>query len=347
MDSVSQFVLGAACGVAVMGRRTAPWKAALWGGIAGTLPDLDVLIDHGDPVADMTLHRAGSHAVLLLALASLPLGALFAWLLGERAQWRRWVLATVAALITHPMLDAMTVYGTQLLRPFSSHPFGVGSIFIIDPLYTLPLVVGVVGALIAKAPRDLRWNAMGLLLSTAYLAWSVAAQAHVRQLAQSALASDAAGAPTALLVTPTPFNTLLWRVVAMRDDGYDEGYVSLFDPPAAGQPPMRFVRHATDSARLAPALQDNAAHRRMAAFTHGYYALHERPAVGAAPGVVLTDLRMGQTPNFIFSFVIAEPGEGGAWRAVTPRQVGRYADPGAALPWLRRRLLGEDLPPPS
>lgn len=63
MDSLSQLALGAAVGIAVMGRRTALWKAALWGGVCGTLPDLDAFIDHGDAIADMTLHRANSHAL--------------------------------------------------------------------------------------------------------------------------------------------------------------------------------------------------------------------------------------------------------------------------------------------
>ena len=45
MDSLSQFALGAGVGVAVMGRRTRVWKAALWGGLWGTVPDLDALID--------------------------------------------------------------------------------------------------------------------------------------------------------------------------------------------------------------------------------------------------------------------------------------------------------------
>ena len=49
MDSLTQIALGSAVGVAVMGRRTAVWKAALWGAIGGTLPDLDTFIDHGDP----------------------------------------------------------------------------------------------------------------------------------------------------------------------------------------------------------------------------------------------------------------------------------------------------------
>jgi inner membrane protein len=70
MDSLSQLVLGAAVGVAVMGRRTAVWKAALWGGVCGTLPDLDVLIEYGDPISNMVLHRAETHALFWLSLAA-------------------------------------------------------------------------------------------------------------------------------------------------------------------------------------------------------------------------------------------------------------------------------------
>jgi inner membrane protein len=63
MDSLSQFTLGAAVGVAVMRRRAPVWKSALWGGFCGTLPDLDALIDHGDPIRNMTFHRAESHSL--------------------------------------------------------------------------------------------------------------------------------------------------------------------------------------------------------------------------------------------------------------------------------------------
>ena len=73
MDSVTQVLLGASIGVAVMGRRTALWKSALWGGVAGLLPDLDVLLDHGDPILNMIRHRAESHALLLLTLFAFPM----------------------------------------------------------------------------------------------------------------------------------------------------------------------------------------------------------------------------------------------------------------------------------
>src|SRR3990167_1041611 len=142
MDSLTQIALGSAVGVAVMGRRTAVWKAALWGAVAGTLPDLDVLIDHGDPIRNMVLHRAETHAPFWLTLFSLPFALLVARASGEWAQWKRWWLAMWLALVTHPLLDAMTVYGTQLARPWSDRPYGVGSVFIIDPLYTLPLLAG-------------------------------------------------------------------------------------------------------------------------------------------------------------------------------------------------------------
>jgi inner membrane protein len=334
MDSVSQLALGAAIGVAVMGRRTAVWKAALWGGIAGTLPDLDAFIDHGDAVRNMTLHRAWTHALFWQTLAAPVLAWIASRMHGERAHFRRWWLALWLALVTHPLLDTMTVYGTQILRPFTDHPFGLGSIFIIDPLYTVPLLVGLVAALARRAHAGLAWNRWGLILSTGYLAWSVMAQAYVRELAEDTLA--ARGAPAArLLVTPTAFNTVLWRVVAMREDGYEEGYYSLLD----GGRPIRFERFPTDRA-LEHSLRDVWAVRRMAWFTHGIYRMHEQD--GQA---FITDLRMGQEPWYSFNFLVARR-EGGAWAEVSPRNLGARVDLEAGLAWLGRRIRGEDVPPP-
>jgi inner membrane protein len=335
MDSLTQVALGAAVSVAVMRRRTAPWKAALWGGVAGTLPDLDVLIDHGDPILNMVLHRAETHALFWLALFSLPLGWLAAWLSGERTLWRRWWLAMALALLTHPLLDAMTVYGTQLALPFSNHPYGLGSVFIIDPLVTLPLLVGVGWALAGRGRAGaLRANAIGLGLACAYLAWSAVAQQQVRQVALASLAGQGI-VPERVLVTPTPFNTLLWRVVAMDGANYHESFHSLLDPPG----PMRFDRFASGRA-LADELPAHDGVRRLRDFSHGFVRLHE-----VGPRIVITDLRMGQEPHYVFSFAVAE-------RASAPHPlpqavpVGGRADIGRALAWLWPRMWGQVLPPP-
>jgi inner membrane protein len=335
MDSLSQIALGAAVGVATMGRRTAVWKAALWGAVAGTLPDLDVLIDHGDPVANMVLHRAETHAPFWLTLFSLPLAATVARLHGEWALWRRWWLALWLALITHPLLDAMTVYGTQLGLPFTNHPFGVGSVFIIDPLYTLPLLVGAGWALATRGHgRGLAANAAGLVLSTAYLGWGVAAQAHVERVARASLAAQGIAAER-VLVTPTPFNTVLWRVVAMDGAHYHEGFHSLLDRTSK----VGFDRFDSGHA-LAAGLRGVPAVQRIADFSKGFYKLHDDGA-----RVVVADLRMGQEPYYTFAFAVAERRSPPVALAV-PQAVGMRPDVGRALGWLWRRMGGEMLPPP-
>ena len=330
MDSVSQLVLGAACGVAVMGRRTAVWKAALWGGIAGTLPDLDAFINFGDAVRDMTFHRAESHGLFYLTL----LAPLLAWMAskihGEAALFKRWCVALWLALFTHPLLDTFTIYGTQLLQPFTEHPFGIGSMFIIDPLYTLPLIFGLIAALSMKQFAGLRWNAVALGLSCAYLAWSVAAQAHVERMVRAQV-----GEYARFFVTPTPLNTVAWRIVVMRDNAYSEGFYSFFDKDTK----IRF-EDFPNQPKLINELTGNWAAQRMAWFTHGFYSL--RDVKGQA---VLTDLRMGQEPFYVFQFALAERDASG-WKAITPQAVGNRGDIAKALPWLWARIKGQDVAPP-
>ena len=341
MDSLSQIALGAAVSVAVMSRRTAVWKAALWGAVAGTLPDLDVLIDHGDAIRNMVLHRGESHALFWLTLFSLPFGALVARLSGEWPQWRRWWLAMWLALVTHPLLDAMTVYGTQLALPFSNHPYGAGSVFIIDLLYTLPLLIGVGWAMAGRDKRSeqqtnrgLRANAVGLAISTAYLAWGVAAQQQVIQIASASLARQGIQAES-LLVTPTAFNTVLWRVVAVSGDSYHEGFYSLFDKT----PQIAFDAYPRGNA-LAAELRGVEGVQRLRDFTKGFFALRED-----AGRVLISDLRMGQEPDYTFTFAVAEKRSAAVPLAV-PEQLGRRGDIKCSLSWLGQRIVGTALPPP-
>lgn len=335
MDSLSQIALGAAVGVAVMGRRTAVWKAAAWGALAGTLPDLDVLVDHGDPILNMVLHRAETHAPFWLTLFSLPFAMFVARSSGEWRQWRRWWLAMWLALVTHPLLDGMTVYGTQLALPFSSHPYAVGSVFIIDPLYTLPLLAGTGWALAAQgAGRAFAANAVGLLLSTAYLGWGALAQQQVERVARDSLTAQGVAAER-VLVTPTAFNSVLWRVVAVQGDAYFEGFRSLLDDG----PHMHFDRFPRGT-NLAGELRGHEGLARVAAFSKGFYKLQEEGG-----RVLLSDLRMGQEPAYFFTFVIARRSSP-AVPMPAVEQVGARPDLQRGLRWLWRRALGEPLPPP-
>lgn len=331
MDSITQAALGAAVGVAVMGRRTAIWKSAAWGALAGTIPDLDVLIDHGDPVRNMVMHRAESHSLFWLSVLSVPLAALVARVSREWSIRRRWWLAIWLALITHPLLDAMTVYGTRLGLPFTDHPFAVGSMFIIDPLYTLPLIAGVLVALARGSPRAC---AAGLAVSTAYLAWSVTIQNYVERVARDSLAAQGIAAER-VLVTPSAFNTIAWRVVAVGAEHYFEGFYSLLDRAARVQFD-RFDRGMT----MAEGLRGLDGFERIAAFSRGFYALRHD-----GRRLVIADLRMGQEPTYTFAFAIAE--HASPLRPLAPPEsAGRRPSIERLLPWLWRRIGGDPTPLP-
>jgi len=328
MDSLTQIALGSAVSVAVMGRRTAIWKAALWGAFAGTLPDLDVVIDHGNPVLNMVRHRAESHSLFYLTLFAPLVAWLAARMHGEMSLFKRWWLAIWLVLVTHPLLDNMTVYGTQLLMPFTDHPFAVSSVFIIDPAYTLPLIIGVIAALRLKNDRGLRWNAVALALSTAYLGWSMVAQYQVTQIARASMPASNIAADK-LLVTPSPFNTVLWRLVATTPEQYFEGYYSLLDP----EPAVRWTAHPRGAELISQHGEVDAV-ARIATFSQGFFKMQ----TSANPGhVLLTDLRMGQEPSYTFSFDLGQPGEVGT---APIQQRSMRADIGKALPWLWQRLLG-------
>jgi inner membrane protein len=295
MDSVTHIALGAAVGEAVMQNKVGR-KASLWGAVCGTLPDLDVLIPLGDPVSDFTYHRAASHALFYLTLAT----PLISWLImrihpqTREHRWR-WMLLVWLALVTHVLLDSFTVYGTQIFLPFSNYPVGWSTIFVIDPLYTIPLALGVLSFFwLKRSPaRAYRLNVYGLVISSLYLAWSVGAHAYVNGIARDSLEKLGYGSEQ-LITGPAPFNTLLWRTVAMTDSGYAEGFYSLLD----GDEKIRFNPYPSANHLLDP-LENEWAVQRLQWFSKGFYKVGR-----AGDDIVLSDLRMGVEPLYFFSFAV-------------------------------------------
>jgi inner membrane protein len=313
MDSLSQIVLGAAVAAAVApaGHRRA---ALLAGAALGTLPDLDFIpinLVTDDPVARMTWHRSFSHSLFVLPVIGALLWAWFRTRDGRVAQAPvRWFWAMQLALVTHPLLDAFTVYGTQLWWPLSPPPAMWASVFIIDPLYTIWLLGACIVAWgLRERAAAQRALVAGLVLSTGYLTFSLGAKAAVDRAADEALARmGLADAPR--FSVPMPFNTLLWRVVAMTPDGFVEGERSI----VADRGPMTFRRYRSDVDAL-HAVRDFPVVQRLAWFNRGFMKAEVRDGA-----LVLSDLRMGSEPDYTFRFAIAEH-DGSEWIAVEPRSI--------------------------
>lgn len=170
MDSVTQLVFGAACGEAVLGKKVGR-KALVWGAVLGTLPDLDVFIPLGGPVNDFVYHRGFSHSLILLALLS----PMIAWLVSmihpdAKRYYSRWVLLTFLVLEASVLLDLLTIYGTQIFWPFDTTPRAIPVLFTIDPLFTLPVLSGVLAALVLK--KNIPW-AIDSIQLTCFSAWRI------------------------------------------------------------------------------------------------------------------------------------------------------------------------------
>lgn len=292
MDSLSQIALGAAVSVAVFRRKQPLWRSALLGAVVGTLPDLDVFLAYDDPISDMTYHRTETHSLFYLTMVA----PLLAWLYQRLSQtpniFKTAWLAIWLVLVTHPLLDTLTIYGTQLALPFSDHPFGTGSVFVIDLLYTLPLLIGT-GLVLAG--RSLRWNSFGLLLSTSYLAFGLWAQQQVTTLARQQLPTASA---QQLLVTATPFNTVLWRILVIEPEQYWEGYYSLLD----ASPKINWQVYPRGGTLL-DQWQSQPQVARLTWFSHGFVSLKPHDE----HHLVLADLRMGMEPAYSFSFLLPLP----------------------------------------
>lgn len=292
MDSLTQLAFGAACGEAILGKKVGR-KALIWGGVLGTLPDLDVFIPLGSPVDDFVYHRGFSHSLFLLALLSPLIAKLITTVHKDTKQlYAKWVFLSFVVLEGSVFLDLLTIYGTQIFWPFDKTPHTVPSLFIIDPLFTLPILIGVLATLFLK---NNRLNTIGLSLSLTYLIWALGVGVFVKQKMEAKLIEQGVSY-SKFVSSPAPFTTLLWRTVGIHQDQYFETYYSLFD----GEVPLSVDFYPRNLA-LMNGIEEYAPVVKLKTFTKGYFAISDING-----SVTMTDLRMGSEPDYVFQFKVAE-----------------------------------------
>lgn len=234
MDSLTQIILGAAIGEAVLGKKVGN-KALLWGGIAGTIPDLDVVyiwLKGGGAIDEIVLHRGISHSITFAVCMAPLLGWLVHWFYRNRdeASFKEWSWLFFWSIFTHPLLDCLTTYGTQLFLPFSDYRVSIATVFVVDLFYTVPFLISVIAVLFIKRSNGWRKriNYIGLGLSSAYLL----AGFINKYVASGVFKQDLLNEPEKkelVFVGTTPLNIVLWYGVAESDSAFHVGYYSLFD----------------------------------------------------------------------------------------------------------------------
>lgn len=227
MDSFTQIALGASIGEAGW-RKELGGRAPIWGGLCGLLPDLDIAFAAVDPWADLIYHRSWTHSLLVIPLAAIPIGWLGHRFGKRRGTWWQWVHLSFWALITHPLLDLFTFFGTQLFYPVSDTRFAIDGVSIVDLFYSLPLLLVCLLAL-KKGPPP-RWRrrlaAWTLAVTTTYLVVGHLTMRTVRAEALAELRAEGFE-PDAIRALPTFLNNQAFRVVARRGEGeFRVGYRS-------------------------------------------------------------------------------------------------------------------------
>ncbi|WP_073086125.1 metal-dependent hydrolase [Winogradskyella jejuensis] len=237
MDSLTQIVLGAACGEAVLGKKIGN-KALLFGAIGGTIPDLDVFVGallHSNEIQAMAFHRGFMHSILFSILGAFAFG----WLIhklydkGKRlntTSQKDWILLFFWSLFTHPILDCFTPYGTQLFSPFSDYRVAFNTISVADPLYTIPFLISLIVLMFFKRTKTKRklWLCIGVIVSSAYMTLTVFNKYYVNSVYRTSLESNSIDFRR-FQTQPTIFNNILWYGVAENDTEYYVGFYSLLD----------------------------------------------------------------------------------------------------------------------
>ncbi len=338
MDSLTQIVLGAAVGEAVLGKKIGT-RAMLWGAIAGTIPDLDVMLRFvTDEITATEMHRGFSHS-LVFSILFAPILAWVAHGIHKKkrpdATRRDWILLFFLALVTHPLLDMHTTWGTQFFWPFEVK-ITYNNIFVVDPLYTIPFLICLLIAMFYKRtnPKRRFFNNLGLIISTSYMALTFVFKGIGYHAVDESLAEQ--GIDFVEIETlPTPLNTILWNAHIETENGYRFGHYSLLDDDQ----PIVFSKEFPKNHHLIDSIRDDEKIQQILRIANGWYSIEKKE-----DRLIFNDLRFGQfgmnpnTAKIMWQYEISEASDGGVEVKRLQPEIG---DVGKAFSQMWQRLKGD------
>lgn len=310
MDSLTQVVLGAAVGEATLGKKVGN-KAMLWGAIAGTIPDLDVLVKFfTDDVTANEMHRGFSHSLVFCIILSPILGYLISKIHKKAGVgWKSWAKLSFWSLVTHPLLDAHTTWGTQFFWPFDLR-IAYKNINVVDPMYTLPFLLLMTVVLFVKRQSAWRsritWWAIGL--SSLYMVYTIGLKFYMDGVFKDNLQAQEIKYDR-ITTQPSLMNSILWMSTAETDSAYYLGFYSLMDEGKE----ISFVKYDKDIV-LRNELKDISMYQRLVKLSDRWYLVRR-----SGDEFIFMDLRFGQMgfgkeeDKIVFRYKLSE--QQGEWHA--------------------------------
>ena len=278
MDSLTQIVLGAACGEIVLGKKIGN-RALLFGAIGGTIPDLDVFIGrflYSNEIQAMAFHRGFMHSILFAVLGAF----LFGWLsfkiynTGKRIETttkKNWIKLFFWAILTHPILDCFTPYGTQLFAPFSDYRVAFNNISVADPIYTIPFLLCLIIVMFYNRENQKRkwWLKTGIYISSIYMIFTIGNKLYIDLVFKESF-KKAGISYDRFTAQPTILNNILWYAVAETDKQYHLAFYSLLDKSSLSEKVISVDKNH-DLIDM-----DNSNLKTLSRFSNGYFNLSKK-----------------------------------------------------------------------
>ena len=266
--------LGACIGEAVLYKRLGK-KALVAGAIAQNLPDIDVLASLWlKPPENLLAHRGITHSFLFGFIAAILLAVVVKRMFrSQDVKWSTLFFFFCFQLWLHDVLDTCNAYGTGLFEPFSHQRFSFHVLYVGDPFFSVSLVVAFIALAFFKVKNKqqrTRWLLIGLLPTCLYLAFSIFNKMLVKQQVIQSLQAKHIPYKSAI-ITPTPFNTLLWYIVAATDSGYVIGYRSVFDKDSSLVPFTYYPKGQS----LLQQMDEQVNVKQLITFANHYYTVDE------------------------------------------------------------------------
>jgi len=238
MDSLTHIAIGSCIGELMLGKQLGR-RALIWGLLAASLPDIDAVQGLFLSLPEeLIAHRGITHSLLFAFVIPLLLAYLCArWYRPLAVNFGYYYLFFSLQILLHDLLDTCNAYGTGLLEPFSSQRFSINLLYVVDPLFSIAVVIAALILFFYRSNEryQRRLAAVSLLLSGIYLGVclnnKLVANKHFEQnLSQKGISASS------YFTTPTPFNNLLWYSVAEADNGFYVGHLSVFDDKSRNIP---------------------------------------------------------------------------------------------------------------
>lgn len=298
MDSFTQILLGIATAELCAGQKLQR-KTFLYGAILGTIPDLDILVGQFmNSVQAVTIHRGLSHSLFFFMWLSPILGWLISKIEKQKIDFRTASNMVFWCLLTHILLDMFTSWGTQIFWP-SKDRIALKTIFVIDPLYTLPLLIALIVAW-RKPTFEFRKKHIlrGIYISSVYLAITCGLKLFALKQFKNALQQQNI-TYTDLIVKPTAFNCILWNANVATQEACLLADYSLFDSQ-----PITFKSYQKNN-HLTQKLKGNPDFETLKQVSEGWYIVTQKDN-----HYYFNDLRFGllntdaKQPQFAFSYIL-------------------------------------------